>query len=145
MPSAPTPSSLVTRMASGSAGAVVVVSRSPDWGGAPSSSSPPHPAARSAATTSTPATTSARTPRRSSTPRPFRLPSVGRPCLAGPAGRGRNDTAPAEASRHAHAATEDDLRRIALALPGTEERPGYGGRPPSRSGGGASPGSGRPT
>ena len=26
-------------------------------------------------------------------------------------------------------ATEDDLRRIALALPGTEERPGYGGRP----------------
>jgi hypothetical protein len=26
-------------------------------------------------------------------------------------------------------ATEEDLRRIALALPGTEERAGYGGRP----------------
>jgi hypothetical protein len=30
--------------------------------------------------------------------------------------------------------THDDVRRIALALPGVEERPSYGGRPSWRSG-----------
>src|SRR5438309_2421278 len=32
-------------------------------------------------------------------------------------------------ARSWYVATEEDLRRIALSLPGTEERPSYGGRP----------------